>query len=135
LRYTTIIAWATRAAGIPRLEGSTTTLVSRVEFTAHNGKREAFIAAALALTSATETEPETLRYDWYQDTDPDRFVVLEEYVDSAAAFAHNEHCQHLLDKAFALADMTTIQLHGGITPDLQAFADNHPVTKTYRPLT
>ncbi|WP_433005493.1 putative quinol monooxygenase [Kribbella sp. CA-294648] len=111
------------------------TLVSRVEFTAHDGKREAFVVAAKALAAATETEPGTLRYDWYQDADPDRFVVLEEYVDAAAAFAHNQHCEQLLANAFALADMTALQLHGDITPDLQAFVDTLPVAKTYHPLT
>jgi quinol monooxygenase YgiN len=110
------------------------TLVSRVEFTARDGQREAFIEAAKALAAATVSEPGTLRYDWYQDADPDRFVVLEEYVDAAAAFAHNEHCEQLLANAFALAEMTALQLHGDITPDLQAFVDNLPVARTYRPL-
>jgi quinol monooxygenase YgiN len=111
------------------------TLISRVEFTAHDGRREAFVVAAKALASATATEPGTLRYDWYQDNDPDRFVVIEEYVDSAAAFAHNEHCEQLLADAFALAEMTALQLHGDITPELQAFIDTLPVAKSYRPLT
>lgn len=110
------------------------TLFSRVEFTAHDGQREAFIVAAKALAAAAATEPGTLRYDWYQHDDPERFVVLEEYVDAAAAFAHNEHCEQLLVDAFALAEMTALQLHGDITPELQAFAANLPVAKTFRPL-
>lgn len=110
------------------------TLTSRVEFTAREGRREEFIQAAKALAAATHDEPGTLRYDWYQDADPDSFVVIEEYVDSAAAFAHNAHCDELLKRAFELGELTAMQLHGDISPELQAFADNMPGTKTFPPL-
>lgn len=110
------------------------TLTSRVEFTAREGRREEFIQAAKALAAATRDEPGTLRYDWYQDADPDRFVVIEEYVDSDAAFAHNEHCDELLKQAFALGELTAMQLHGDISPKLQEFAENMPGTKTFPPL-
>jgi quinol monooxygenase YgiN len=101
---------------------------------AHPGRREDFLVAAKALAAATVDEPGTLRYDWFQDADPDRFVVIEDYVDAAAAFAHNAHCEQLLANAFALADLTELQLHGDVTPELQAFADSVSGASTYRPL-
>lgn len=101
---------------------------------AHPGRRDDFIAAAKALAAATADEPGTLKYEWYV-TEPDGFVAIEEYVDAAAAFAHNAHCEQLLATAFELADLTGLQLHGDITPELQAFAESLPVARTYRPLT
>jgi quinol monooxygenase YgiN len=109
--------------------------LTRAEFTAHDGRREAFIHVTKALASAAASEPGALRYDWFQDADPDKFVVLEEYVDAAAAFAHNKFCEQLLADAFELAGLTTLQLHGDITAELQTFADSLPIAKTYRPLT
>ncbi|GAB2644027.1 putative quinol monooxygenase [Kribbella swartbergensis] len=88
-----------------------------------------------AVATAADDEPGTLRYDWFQGSDPQKFVVIEEYVDSAAAFAHNAHCEQLLTKINELAEMTMLQLHGNITPDLQAFADSLPIARTYPSLT
>jgi quinol monooxygenase YgiN len=110
------------------------TLTSRAELKPHPGRRDDFIVAAKALAAAAADEPGTLRYEWYADGE-DSFVAIEEYVDAAAAFAHNANCEHLLTRAFELADLTGLQLHGEITPELQAFAENLPVARTYRPLT
>ncbi|WP_344213070.1 hypothetical protein [Kribbella sancticallisti] len=61
--------------------------------------------------------------------------MIEQYADSAAAFAHNAHCEHLLAEMNQLAEMTTLQIHGDITPDLQTFADSLPIAKTFPALT
>jgi hypothetical protein len=52
-----------------------------------------------------------------------------------ATFAHNVHCEELLGNLTDVAEMTSIQLHGDITPDLQAFAASLPIVRTFSPLT
>jgi quinol monooxygenase YgiN len=79
------------------------------ELTAVAGRRDEFADVARALAKASADEPGTVRYDWYQDADPADFVVIEEYVDSAAAFAHNAHCEELLSRVGEPAEMTAVQ--------------------------
>jgi quinol monooxygenase YgiN len=110
-------------------------LTARAELTARPGRRDDFVLVAKALAAAAADEPGTLRYDWFEDADPAKFVVIEQYVDSAAAFAHNAHCEELLANLTDVAEMTSVHLHGDITPDLQAFAASLPIVKTFSPLT
>ena len=69
----------------------------RAEFTSRPARRDDFVKLAAALTKAAADEPGTLRYDWFLGAGPDDFVVIEEYLDSEAAFAHNAHCADLFE--------------------------------------
>jgi hypothetical protein len=44
-------------------------------------------------------------------------------VDSEAAFAHNAHCEELLSRVGEPAEMTAVQLHGELSPELNAWAN------------
>lgn len=56
----------------------------------------AFHEVAKRLAAAAAAEPGTVQFRWFSTEDPLRFVVIEEYSDEAAAFAHNEGCANLL---------------------------------------
>jgi quinol monooxygenase YgiN len=85
-----------------------------------------------ALQGRVAGEPGTLRYDWFRG--PGYVVVLEEYADSAAVIAHQEHVGDLLAKVFALAEMTVLQVHGDVDAELQGVLDGMPVGRVYPPL-
>ncbi len=55
------------------------------------GSEQAFLSATLANAEASRREPGILRFDVLQDReDPRRFVLVEIYVDEAAAAAHKQ---------------------------------------------
>ncbi|ADB35455.1 Antibiotic biosynthesis monooxygenase [Kribbella flavida DSM 17836] len=107
-------------------------ILVRVEFVVRDGREQDFAAVVRALAARVAEEPGTLKYDWYQG--PGYVVVLEEYTDAAAAIGHNEHVADLLAQLFALADMTLLQLHGDVTPELQKVLDGLPAAQVFPPL-
>jgi len=88
-------------------------------------------SSARALAKASAYEPGTVRYDWYQGADPADFVIIEEYVDSEAAFAHNARREELLSRP---AEMTAVQLPRRTEPRTQCLATGLPIAKTHLPL-
>jgi len=106
----------------------------RAEFTSRPARRDDFVKLAAALTKAAADEPGTLRYDWFLGAGPDDFVVIEEYLDSEAAFAHNAHCADLLNTVPDLAEMTAVQLHGELSPKLETWIASNPTAQAYPPL-
>jgi quinol monooxygenase YgiN len=62
------------------------------------------------------------------------FVVIEEYIDPAAALAHNEHCASLLGRVAELAEITAAQLHGDLGPELEDWVARHDLATAYPPL-
>jgi quinol monooxygenase YgiN len=110
------------------------TIIVRAELRALAGKREDFTVLANALVDATNDEPGTLRYTWYSSNDPDEFIVLEEYADAQAALSHNEHCAELLQRIPALAEMTSVHVHGTLSAELQSWINSSPVAHSHPPL-
>lgn len=110
------------------------TIIVRAEVRVVPGKREEFLKVATALAEATAAEIETLRYDWYRCADPATFVVIEEYTDSEAALAHNQHCAAFLRSLAELAEMTSAHLHGCLGPELQRWIAEHPCASAHPPL-
>jgi len=111
------------------------TVTSRAVLHVHPGRRDEFLAVAGALAAAAAEEDRTLRYDWYASVDDgDVFVAIEEYVDGAAALAHNEHCQALLDRIPQVADMTAVDLYGDLGPQLEQWVAEHPFAHEHQPL-
>jgi quinol monooxygenase YgiN len=110
------------------------TIIVRAELRVRSGRVEEFLAVARALATAAADEPGTLRYSWYTSGDPVVFVVLEEYADPAAAAAHNERCAAHLREVSELADMTSVQVHGDLGPELEAWVAANPVAHAHPPL-
>jgi quinol monooxygenase YgiN len=108
------------------------TITVRAEVRVLPGKRDEFVNVAMDLADAASDEFGTLRYDWYSSDDPTVFVVIEEYTDSAAAVAHNQHCEALLRSVAELAEISSAHLHGSLGPALErwiaerSFAHAHP---------
>jgi quinol monooxygenase YgiN len=110
------------------------TVFSRASLRIRPGRRDDFLAAARALETAAADEPGTLRYEWYASDDPDLVVALEDYVDGAAALAHNDHCAALLAQAFDASDLVAIQLHGDLGAELTTWAAGQPTVHVHPPL-
>jgi quinol monooxygenase YgiN len=110
------------------------TIIVRAELQLLPGKREEFTAAAAAMAAASSAEVGTLRYDWYSSDDPIIFVVIEEYADSEAALAHNQHCEELLRGIAGLAALTSVHVHGRLGPDLDAWVAENPSAHAHPPM-
>jgi quinol monooxygenase YgiN len=110
------------------------TILVRAELRVRPGRREEFVRAAAALAVAAGEEAGTLRHEWYGCADPHEFVVVEEYTDTDAAVAHNQHCAVLLQRIAELADMTAVRLHGEVGPGLAKWAAERSFAQVHRPL-
>lgn len=77
------------------------------------GRAEALRALLDGMLAASRAEAGALRYDlWCDQADPNRFVLDELYVDSAAVAAHRAtpHFQNYLSKISDLAERTAFVL-------------------------
>lgn len=52
------------------------------------GCEEAFAAASIANARASNLEPGVLRFDFYREEDPSRFILLEAYRDEEGPRSH-----------------------------------------------
>jgi quinol monooxygenase YgiN len=110
------------------------TILVRAELQLLPGKREEFINVAAALAAASSAEVGTLRYEWFSCEDPTVFVVIEEYADSGAALAHNQHCEELLRSIAEVAELTSVHVHGRLGPDLDAWVAESPFAYAHPPM-
>lgn len=110
------------------------TITVRAELRSRSGGCDEVAKVAIALAEAAATEPGTLRYDWYTDANPAVLVVLEEYTDGEAAFAHNRHCADLLGRAMELAEITSLHIHGEIEPEVADWIAQRPFAHAHPPL-
>jgi quinol monooxygenase YgiN len=110
------------------------TIVVRAEVRVLPEQVDAFLDVADRLAQAAEDEAGTVQYRWFTTDDPTRYVVIEEYATPAAAFAHNEHCAELLEQAARLGELTTIELHGDLGPELTAWIAAQPHAHGFLPL-
>ena len=81
--------------------------------TARPGKAEELKALLLGMAPLCRAEPGNLRWDVWQDqSQPDRYVLDELYVDDAAVAAHRgtPHFQDYLSRIPDLADRTALVL-------------------------
>ena len=81
--------------------------------TAKPGRAEALRALLDGMLAASRAEAGNLRYDlWRDQADPNRFVLDELYVDSAAVAAHRAtpHFQNYLSTINDLAERTAFVL-------------------------
>jgi quinol monooxygenase YgiN len=94
-------------------------LVVICECSVRPGGEAEFLRLARALVSATETEPGTLRYQWFVTQEPGHYSIIEEYVDADAAEAHNNHVEPLLREMFAVVDLVSVAFYGELNQYLR----------------
>ena len=110
------------------------TILVRAEAHVPGPRLGEFHEIAGQLAAAAAAEPGTVRYQWFASADPSVFVVIEEYTDEAAAFAHNHNCAALLERFTRVGELTSIQVHGALGPDLSNWLDQHPEADAFTPL-
>jgi quinol monooxygenase YgiN len=93
-----------------------------VEATIHEGAQEAFEAAAKAMTTASETEPGTLGYEWFFSADRKQCRLLETYADADAVQAHftGPVVLELVPKIMPLCTMDRFEVYGDPGPQVTA---------------
>src|SRR4051812_41633000 len=93
------------------------TIFVRARFDVRDRRQAEFEEVALAFRAQAEGEPGTITYRWFS-AGAGSYLVLEEYVDAAAALAHNERGAALLERAGRCAEMVHAELYGPIGPEL-----------------
>jgi quinol monooxygenase YgiN len=102
----------------------------RARFDAHDRRQAEFEELALALRKQTEDESGTLTYRLFS-AGGGSYLVLEEYVDSAAVAVHQERAADLLARIGQCADMVSVEIYGPIGPDIRAWASARPQVSLY----
>jgi quinol monooxygenase YgiN len=94
----------------------------RGRFDVRDGRRTEFEQIALTLAARAVDEPGTLTYRWFSAGEGS-YLVLEEYVDEAAAMAHNEAVADLLARVPDCAELVFAEVYG---PSTLAWAEGNP---------
>ncbi|MFC4852380.1 putative quinol monooxygenase [Actinophytocola glycyrrhizae] len=94
----------------------------RGRFDARDGRRAEFEEIALALAARAADEPGTRTYRWLSAGEGS-YIVIEEYVDEAAAMAHNEGVADLLTRVPDCAELVLAEVYG---PSTLAWAEGKP---------
>ncbi|MER6048252.1 antibiotic biosynthesis monooxygenase family protein [Streptomyces sp. NPDC001793] len=102
----------------------------RARFDVRDEQREEFEKLACALRELAEAEPGTLVYRWFS-AGAGRYLVLEEYADTAAAMAHQKRAAQLLARVGASAELAFAELHGEIGPGIREWVHEHPQATVY----
>lgn len=106
-------------------ESSKRSIFVRARFDVHDGRQADFEEAVAALREQADDEPGTLTYRFFS-AGAGGYLVLEEYVDSAAAIMHNERAAEPLARVRECADLAYIELYGPIWPELQKWVRSVP---------
>ncbi|MGI6873777.1 MULTISPECIES: putative quinol monooxygenase [Amycolatopsis] len=100
----------------------------RARFDVHD--HHGFEEVARALRDQAASEPGTLTYRWFSG-EPGSYVVIEEYTDVDAAFAHNDRGAALLERGGECADMVEAEIYGDINDELWDWVAANPVFTAY----
>jgi quinol monooxygenase YgiN len=106
------------------------TIFVRACFTIRDGGKSGFERIAFALQEQAKAEPGTRTFRWFAAGE-DRYIVLEEYANTAAALAHNERAKSLLAEVPQHAELASAEIYGPIGPELQDWARSNPGVTTY----
>ncbi|WP_420920909.1 antibiotic biosynthesis monooxygenase [Curtobacterium flaccumfaciens] len=109
-------------------------MTSRAVFRTSGERVTDFLRIAFALQDAAIEGPGTVRYEWFSGLVPHEFVVLEEYVDPAAATNHNQDCADLLQELSGVAELLSVEFHGELDESLTRWIDSEPSARSYPPL-
>ncbi len=97
---------------------ATTTLF--VEFDIKTGRTDDFKVAAEALFAKTQSEPDTLRYEYFLKADGTKNVNIEVFKDADAFVFHNRNVADLVPALFDCLDEVKIAVMGDANDDLWA---------------
>ena len=84
------------------------------------GKTEDFRQAAQALFERTQSEPGTLRYDYFISDEGTRIINIEVFRDADAFVAHNRNAASLVPALLDAADILRIDVVGDQSDALYA---------------
>lgn len=110
------------------------TIIVRAEVHVAASLLDEFRQVARQLAAAAGAEAGTIQYRWFSSEDPSTYVVIEEYADEDAAFAHNRRCAALLERVAEVAELTSVQLHGPLGSDLSKWIAERPQAHAFVPL-
>jgi quinol monooxygenase YgiN len=105
-------------------------IIVRARFDARAGRQAEFEEIAFALRARAADEPGTLGYRWFSAGEGS-YLVIEEYVDGAAALSHQERVADLLARVPECAEMAFAELYGPIGPELAPWVRAIPGVATY----
>lgn len=98
------------------------TIFVRARFDVRDGRHGDFEEIALTLARRAAGEPGTRTYRWFSAGEGS-YIVLEEYVDEAAAMAHNEASADLIARVPECAELAFAEVYG---PRTLAWAEGNP---------
>jgi quinol monooxygenase YgiN len=102
----------------------------RARFDVHDGRQSDFEEVVRTLCALAENETGTRTYRFFS-AGPGSYLVLEEYVDPAAALLHNERAAELLARVQDCADMVYVELYGPIGPELEEWVRTQPTATAF----
>ena len=94
----------------------------RAEFTIEEGKIEEYKKLVQEMCRMVEaTEPNTMNYQFYLNSNQTRCMVHERYINSDAVLAHNNGVgsQTILPKIFNIARISRFDVYGNPSEELQ----------------
>lgn len=109
-------------------------LLVQLEFKARDGREADLVRVARALAAVANTEPGTLRYQWFTTQTPGHYAILEEYVDADAAEAHNHHVAPLLREFFTVAELVSAAFYGELNAYLREWTTGRAGITVHTPL-
>ena len=65
------------------------------------------------------SEPDTLSYEWFLDTEGSKCYILEKYRDSETLLAHLENVRDLYEPILALSKITRIEVFGDASEEVK----------------
>lgn len=98
----------------------------RARFEVRDGRQAEFEKFARALRERADEEPGTLTYRFFSTGDGG-YLVLEEYADTAAALAHNEHTAGLVAQVRDFSKLVSLEFYGPVGQELRELAPNATV--------
>ena len=98
------------------------------------GKREEYLRLSDQATEIVRaTEPGTLGYDLYLNSDQSECMIVERYRDSEAAMAHAANLGHLFDAVLATVSVVHGELLGEPSDELRAKLAGSDVPALFTP--
>ena len=83
-----------------------------VEVSINAGKLDIFKQVAARFIEKANTEPGTLSYEWFLNTDGSRCSILELYQDSEALLIHLKNVRDLYEPLFEVSQLTRVDVFG-----------------------
>lgn len=101
-----------------------------VEVTINEGQLDEFKRLAnIFIKRVKSSEPDTVSYEWFFDTDGKKCYILEWYRDSKALLAHLDNIRDLYEPLFKVSRITRLEVFGN--PSLEVRQAHLPETRFF----